>query len=83
MTMFCRGFGFDLVTRVMDVYLVEGYKIVYRVALALIKNIEREIMESSFEEIMQILRNIASRTDAATVMDIAWKIKITREQIQK
>ena len=37
MTMFCRGFSFDLVTRVWDVYLFEGFKIVYRVALAILK----------------------------------------------
>lgn len=37
MTLFCRGFNFDLVTRVWDVYLFEGFKVVYRVALALLK----------------------------------------------
>lgn len=37
MTIFCRGFNFDLVTRVWDVYLFEGFKVVYRVALALLK----------------------------------------------
>lgn len=37
MTMFARGFSFDLVTRVMDVFSLEGYKIVYRVCLALLK----------------------------------------------
>ena len=37
MTMFCRGFSFDLVTRVWDIFLFEGYKIVYRVGLALLK----------------------------------------------
>ena len=37
LTMFCRGFSFDLVTRVWDVFFSEGYKIVYRVALALVK----------------------------------------------
>jgi Rab-GTPase-TBC domain len=35
--MYCRGFSFDLVTRVWDVFFNEGYKIVYRVALALVK----------------------------------------------
>lgn len=83
MTMFCRGFSFDLVTRVMDVYLVEGYKIVYRVGLALIKNIKKKLMESGFEDIMQILRGIADLTDADTVMDMAWEINVTREQIAK
>ena len=37
LTMYCRGFSFDLVTRVWDVFFNEGYKIVYRVALALVK----------------------------------------------
>jgi Rab-GTPase-TBC domain len=35
--MYCRGFSFDLVTRVWDIFFSEGYKIVYRVALALVK----------------------------------------------
>ena len=35
--MYCRGFSFALVTRVWDVFFSEGYKIVYRVALALVK----------------------------------------------
>ena len=38
MTMFCRGFTFDLVTRVWDIYIAEGsFKIVYRVCLAILK----------------------------------------------
>ena len=37
LTMYCRGFSFALVTRVWDVFFSEGYKIVYRVALALVK----------------------------------------------
>jgi hypothetical protein len=38
MTLFCRGFSFELVTRVFDIFLLEGdYKIVYRVSLAILK----------------------------------------------
>ena len=38
LTLFSRGFSFDLVTRVWDVLMNEGsYKIVYRVSLALLK----------------------------------------------
>jgi len=81
MTMFCRGFSFDLVTRVMDVYFSEGYKIVYRVGLALIKNIEQELLDADFETIMQIVRNIPVLTDASEVMDIAWKIPIKHADI--
>lgn len=81
MTMFCRGFSFELATRVMDVYMYEGQKIVYRVALALIKNIERELLDADFESLMQIVRNIPTLTDANTVMDIAFKLPVKRDEI--
>jgi TBC1 domain family member 10 len=83
MTMFCRGFSFDIVTRVMDVFLTEGYKIVYRVSLALIKNIEKELMDADFEGIMQIMRKIPELTDADSVMDLAWKIPVRRRDIDR
>lgn len=38
LTLFSRGFSFDLVTRVWDVLMTEGsYKIVYRVSLGMLK----------------------------------------------
>lgn len=38
MTLFCRGFSFDLVARVFDIFIKEGSsKILYRVALGLLK----------------------------------------------
>ena len=83
MTMFCRGFSFDLVTRVMDVFLKEGYKIVYRVSLALIKNLEKEFLEEDFEGIMHLLRRIPELTDADTIMELAYKIPVKRREIER
>jgi hypothetical protein len=37
MTVFTRSFHFDFVTRVWDVFLAEGRKVLYRAALALVK----------------------------------------------
>lgn len=37
MTVYTNSFPFDLVTRIFDVLWYEGWKIVYRVALALLK----------------------------------------------
>jgi len=81
MTMFCRGFSFDLVTRVFDVFIYEGIKIVYRVCLALLKSLETELLEAPFEEIMTILRNISSTVDAKRIMKIAWSIPLKRDVI--
>lgn len=83
MTMYCRGFSFDLVTRVWDIFFHEGYKIVYRVALALIKNIQNDLMAASFEKIMEILRNLPAAVDASHLMEnVVWKIPLTHAQIE-
>ena len=83
MTMFCRGFHFDLVTRVMDIYLNEGYKVVFRVMLALMKNVEETLTSSSFEQIMDTLRKIPELTDVNVIMDIAYNIRVKRADITK
>ena len=46
MTIYTRSFHFDLVTRIWDVMLHEGKKIVFRVALALMKVISSSYCES-------------------------------------
>jgi hypothetical protein len=37
MTLFASSFPFELVTRIFDIFLLEGQKIIYRVSLALLK----------------------------------------------
>ena len=77
-----QRFHFDLVARVMDVYLNEGYKVVFRVMLALMKNVEEQLITSSFEEIMEILRRIPRARDADAVMDIAYNdMRVRRSDI--
>jgi hypothetical protein len=102
MTLFCRGFSFELVTRVFDIFLLEGdYKIVYRVSLAILKvsvvvllvvllflsssfsfsflfflpilsqTFEAEFLAMRFDKIMSFLREIPTRIDAPTVMDVS------------
>lgn len=82
MTLFCRGFSFELVTRVFDIFLFESdYKIVYRVSLAILKNFEKELKQRKFDKIMAFLRDLPSRVDAPTVMDICWRIPLRRSEI--
>lgn len=98
MTVFCRGFSFDLVTRVFDVFIYEGEKILYRVSLALLEvfasqfkcssvtpsqNIRESLLAASFEEIMGILRDIPSTVDAHHVMELAFTIPVSAKYIHK
>lgn len=82
MTMFIRAFDFDLVTRVWDIFLLEGdYKIVYRVSLAILKSCEKELMSRKFDKIMAFVRELPHRIDADAVMDLCWKIPLRRAHI--
>lgn len=81
MTMFCRCFSFDFVGLVMDVFLTEGYKIIYRVALALLQNIEEELLQASFEDLVYALRDLPQKTDGPSVMKMAWDIPVRRADI--
>jgi hypothetical protein len=71
MTLFCRGFPFDLVTRVWDIFIHESdYKIIYRMSLTLLKNREDELMNANFEGIMAILKTIPMMIDASALIEV-------------
>ena len=58
-TVFCYSFPFDFVYRIWDVYLHEGIKFVFRVALALMKVNETEILKiNRYDAMMKFLQNI-------------------------
>jgi len=82
MTMYSRGFSFDLVTRVWDIFFHEGFKIIYRVALALLKSVEKEILNESFENIMATLRALPSKVDANSVIELAFTIPLKWKDIE-
>ena len=45
MTLFSNNLPFKLVTRIIDIFLYEGMDIIYKVALAIMKCKEKQILE--------------------------------------
>ena len=68
MTLFCRGFDFALSTRVVEIFMFEGYKIIYRVALTILKSMEKQLMAEDFEGILHLLRNCNKTMNPAQIM---------------
>jgi hypothetical protein len=83
LTVFTSSFPFDLVVRVWDCFLAEGYKIVYRVMLALLKISTPDLLQLPFEEILAYLQRLPSKVDGHQVMETAFSIKLKRKQIAK
>jgi len=68
MTLFCRGFDFALSTRVVEIFMFEGYKVIYRVALSILMSMEAPLMAADFEGILHIIRNCNKNMNPAQIM---------------
>ncbi len=83
LTIFTSSFPFDLVSRVWDSFLVEGWKVVYRIMLALLKYAEGTLLELSFEHILHYLSSFPPKVDGQTIMQGSLKIGLKTKHIQK
>ncbi|KAL7450289.1 hypothetical protein ACHAWC_002234, partial [Mediolabrus comicus] len=83
LTIFTSSFPFDLVSRVWDSFLVEGWKVVYRIMLALLKYAEGTLLELSFEYILHYLSSFPPKVDGQTIMQGSLKIGLKTKHIQK
>jgi len=81
LTQYTSSFKFDLVTRVWDAFLGEGWKIIYRVMLALLQQHQSKLMKMTFEEILAFFRDLPENVNGHVVMETALKIKLTTKQI--
>jgi hypothetical protein len=83
LTLYTSSFPFDLVLRVWDVFIAEGYKVVYRVMLALLKDSKEKLLGMHFEQMMEYLNGLPATVDGAKLMKIAFSIPLSRKQITK
>jgi hypothetical protein len=80
MTVFSSTFPFELVARV---FLVEGWKVVYRVVIALLSQASSDLMELTMEEIFDYFRDFSSRVDGHGVILASLNIPMKNKIIRK
>jgi hypothetical protein len=77
-------FNFEIALRVFDTFLLEGWKVIYRVALALLTLSERELLQMQFEQIVEYLQHqLKERIDEEPLMTAAFKIPLKTADIEK
>ena len=79
--LYTRDFHFDFVVRVWDIFLQQGWKIIFRVALALLKQSESVLLKMDMEEIMYYLRDLPSTIDAEKTLKMAHRIKFKTKEL--
>jgi hypothetical protein len=82
LTVYTSTFPFDLVVRVWDSFLVEGWKVVYRVMLSLLEHASKDIAELKFEQVLNYFRELPSTVNGKTIMADSFRIPLKSKHIQ-
>ncbi|CDW71133.1 tbc protein [Stylonychia lemnae] len=83
MTIFAVGFPFELTVRIWDIFMVEGRKILFRVALAIFKLNQQSLLGCELEGIFDVLRNFQKSIDADSLIKTALSFKFSKKLIDK
>lgn len=82
MTVCIYNFPFATVVRVWDIFLAEGVKIIFRIALALLKLNHETLLSESFEQILQTLKRAPGCVDSETLIQAALSIKLKTKTLK-
>ena len=73
---------FDIQIHIFDIYLYEGYKTIFRMGLGLLKYYEKELLKSSFEDIMTLFRLGPKKLEYKKYFDICFSLKLTHSHLE-
>lgn len=82
-TLYTYNFPFEFVTRVWDIFQAEGWKIIFRIALALLREGKDELLGRDFEHLMAYFHDLPTTVDASRVFKRAFQIPLKTKQIQE
>jgi hypothetical protein len=68
---------------VWDAFLSEGWKVAYRVMLALLEMAQPLLMKMNFEEILNYFKEMPFEIDANEIMELSFKIPLKKKHITK
>merc|ERR1712203_277690 len=82
MTVCIYNFPFSTVVRVWDIFLAEGVKIIFRIALALLKLNQEALLSESLEQILLTLKTAPSRVESDNLIQVALSIKLRNKTLK-
>ncbi len=86
MTFFIIILPFNTTLRILDIFLLEGYKIIYRIGLAILKLKEKAFLaKPEMDEILMELKDFSKKEweDEDLVIKTALSFKFSRKELKK
>ena len=83
--LFSKDLKANVFVRIFDTFLLEGYKVIYRFALAFLKLKENEFIKGKpgIISTMKIMKNCLSNIDVEELFKIAFGFHMSRKHIEK
>ena len=83
--LFSRNLEFQNLVRIFDVFLLEGYKVIYRFSLAFLKIKENEFLKGKdgLASIMQTINQCLENVDIENLFKIAFGFSLSRKDLDK
>ncbi|KAL0244654.1 hypothetical protein GEMRC1_008736 [Eukaryota sp. GEM-RC1] len=83
LTLFLYSLPFSVCVDILDCFIYEGWKVIYRVALALLQINQQRLLTKEFSEIMISLQgDIPKNVDASELIRVAFSLKLKRKEIE-
>ena len=84
LTYFTAYFPLEVVSRIWDIYLVEGRKTIFRFSLAIMKINEVALLNADLEGLFSILKDYGKNVDIEQLMEVGLgSFKFSRKLIEK
>jgi TBC1 domain family member 10 len=83
LTLFVAHFPFRALLRIWDIFFSEGWKIIFRTGIALMKWEEAHLLSLSFEEMLPALKSLQDNKDARELLRRAHRIKFKTAELNR
>ena len=82
-SIFTRTLEFHVLLRVFDCFFLEGFKVIYRIALALLKMSESKFLKADTGEVLPIVYKCHENLNVEQLFKVAFGFNISRSYIDK
>jgi len=82
-TLFSYTFEIELTARVWDIFFLEGMNIIFKLALAILKTSENDLMLLKFEDIIVYLKEKTSTINDVSIIEVADRFASFEETMEK
>ena len=82
-SLFAKSLDFHIVLRIYDCFFLEGFKVIYRIALALLKLKENDFVKAKKGRTLPLLVSCLQNVDEEELFKVAFGFSISRTYIDK